>query len=158
MNLTDFVVTEAIVHDLKVSSKEEAIRAMVKSLIAAGNINADEEESIINKLLEREKLGSTGIGNGVAVPHTKHPSVDDLVATVAIAKDGVEFDSLDGMPVYILFLLISPPDRSGDHLRGLENISRHLRNQKFCSFLRQASSKNDVIDLLREADNNELDD
>jgi PTS system fructose-specific IIA component/PTS system nitrogen regulatory IIA component len=158
MNLTDFVVTEAIVHDLKVSSKEEAIRAMVKSLIAAGNINVDEEESIINKLLEREKLGSTGIGNGVAVPHTKHPSVDDLVATVAIAKDGVEFDSLDGMPVYILFLLISPPDRSGDHLRGLENISRHLRNQKFCSFLRQASSKNDVIDLLRAADNNELDD
>jgi PTS system fructose-specific IIA component/PTS system nitrogen regulatory IIA component len=158
MNLTDFVVTEAIVHDLKVSSKEEAIRAMVKSLIAVGNINPDEEESIVNKLLEREKLGSTGIGNGVAVPHTKHPSVDDLVATVAIAKDGVEFDSLDGMPVYILFLLISPPDRSGDHLRGLENISRHLRNQKFCSFLRQAGTKNDVIDLLREADNNELDD
>ncbi|HUG19260.1 MAG TPA: PTS sugar transporter subunit IIA [Planctomycetaceae bacterium] len=158
MNLTDFVVTEAIVHDLKVSTKEEAIRAMVSSLIGTGNINADEEESIVNKLLEREKLGSTGIGNGVAVPHTKHPSVDDLVATVAITKEGVEFDSLDGMPVYILFLLISPPDRSGDHLRGLENISRHLRNQKFCSFLRQASSKSDVIDLLREADNNELDD
>jgi PTS system fructose-specific IIA component/PTS system nitrogen regulatory IIA component len=158
MNLTDFVVTEAIVHDLKVATKEEAIRAMVTSLIAAGNINPDEEESIVNKLLEREKLGSTGIGNGVAVPHTKHPSVDDLVATVAITKDGVEFDSLDGMPVYILFLLISPPDRSGDHLRGLENISRHLRNQKFCSFLRQAAEKSDVIDLLREADNNELDD
>jgi nitrogen PTS system EIIA component len=158
MNLSDFVITEAIVHDLKVSTKEEAIRAMVKSLIASGNINPEEEESIVNKLLEREKLGSTGIGNGVAVPHTKHPSVDDLVATVAIAKGGVEFDSLDGGPVYILFLLISPPDRSGDHLRGLENISRHLRNQKFCSFLRQAGNKKDVIDLLREADNNELDD
>lgn len=158
MNLTDFVVTEAIVHDLQVSTKEEAIRAMVTSLITSGKINPNEEESIVTKLLEREKLGSTGIGNGVAVPHTKHPSVDDLVATVAIAKDGVEFDSLDGGPVFILFLLISPPDRSGDHLRGLENISRHLRNQKFCSFLRQASGKQDVIDLLCEADNNELDD
>jgi nitrogen PTS system EIIA component len=158
MNLSDFVVNDAIIHDLQVSSKDEAIRTMVESLITAGSIKAEEEESIITKLLEREKLGSTGIGNGVAVPHTKHPSVDGLVATVAIAKEGVEFESLDGGPVFILFLLISPPDRSGDHLRGLENISRHLRNQKFCSFLRQATSKVDVIELLREADNNELDD
>ena len=158
MKLTDFVVPQAIIHDLQVGSKEEAIRAMVAGLKDAGSISADEEENIVGKLLEREQLGSTGIGNGVAVPHTKHPSADDLVATVAIAKEGVEFDSLDGGPVFILFLLISPPDRSGDHLRGLENISRHLRNQKFCSFLRQAKSQEDIIELLKEADNNELDD
>jgi len=157
MKLSDFVVSEAIIHDLQVGSKEDAIRAMVASMKNAGCIPVEEEESIVTKLLEREKLGSTGIGNGVAVPHTKHPSVEDLVATVAIAKDGVEFDSLDGGPVYILFLLISPPDRSGDHLRGLENISRHLRNQKFCSFLRQARNREDIIELLHEADNNELD-
>jgi len=158
MKLSDFIVPESILHDLQVGSKEEAIRSMVASLKTAGSIPAEEEESIVNKLLEREKLGSTGIGNGVAVPHTKHPSVDDLVATVAIAKDGVDFDSLDGGPVYILFLLISPPDRSGDHLRGLENISRHLRNHKFCSFLRQARNREDIVELLKEADNNELDD
>lgn len=158
MKLTDFVVPQAIVHELQVGSKEEAIRVMVAGLKDAGSISADEEENIVGKLLEREKLGSTGIGNGVAVPHTKHPSVDDLVATVAIAKEGVEFESLDGGPVFILFLLISPPDRSGDHLRGLENISRHLRNQKFCSFLRQAKSQEDIVELLKEADNNELDD
>lgn len=158
MKLSDFVVPEAIQADMKTTSKEETIRAMVASLKAAGSIPADEEDSIVRKLMEREQLGSTGIGNGVAVPHTKHSSVEDLVATVAIVKEGVEFDSLDGGPVYILFLLISPPDRSGDHLRGLENISRHLRNQKFCSFLRQANSREDVVELLREADNNELDD
>jgi PTS system fructose-specific IIA component/PTS system nitrogen regulatory IIA component len=68
----------------------------------------------------------------------------------------VDFQSLDGGQVHILFLLVSPPDRPGDHLRGLENISRHLRNQNFCSFLRQAKTKEEVISLLHEADNNQL--
>lgn len=156
MKLTDFVVPEAILPDLRVDSKEAAIRAMVGSLKDANCITASDEESIITAILKREELGSTGIGHGVAVPHTKHPSVDRLIATVALAKEGVDFASLDGENVYILFLLISPPDRPGDHLRGLENISRHLRNQNFCSFLRQSSSQGDVVELLQEADNNQL--
>ncbi|MEX0701040.1 MAG: PTS sugar transporter subunit IIA [Planctomycetales bacterium] len=157
MKLSDFVVAEAIVPDLQANSKEAAIRAMVASLKDSGTIPAAEEDSIVAAILKREELGSTGIGNGVAVPHTKHSSVDRLVATVALAKKGIDFASLDGEAVYILFLLISPPDRPGDHLRGLENISRHLRNQNFCNFLRQASSRDDVVDLLHEADNNQLD-
>ncbi len=156
MKLTDFVVREAILPDLKAENKEQAIRAMVESLIRAGAIPAEEEESIVAAILKREELGSTGIGNGVAVPHTKHPSVDRLVATVALAKEGVEFASLDGEDVYILFLLISPPDRPGDHLRGLENISRHLRNPNFCRFLRQSKSQEEVFELLQEADDNKL--
>ena len=78
------------------------------------------------------------------------------VGLPALARDGVDFASLDGEPVYILFLLVSPPDRPGDHLRGLENISRHLRNQNFCNFLRQAQTSNEVWELLQEADNDEL--
>ncbi|MBI1313056.1 PTS sugar transporter subunit IIA [bacterium] len=153
MKLTEFVVTEAIIADLQVDSKEAAVRAMVGSLKDAGAFPADDEESIVAAILKREELGSTGIGNGVAVPHTKHPSVDRLVATVAIASNGVDFASLDGEDVFILFLLISPPDRPGDHLRGLENISRHLRDQTFCNFLRQSSSREQVVELLEEADN-----
>lgn len=156
MKLTDFVVPSAIVPDLKAATKEEAIRAMIASLQSAGSIPADQEDSIVAAVLKREELGSTGIGNGVAVPHTKHPSVDKLVATVALAKDGVDFASLDGEDVFILFVLVSPPDRPGDHLRGLENISRHLRNQNFCNFLKQAKSQEEVIELLREADEGEL--
>jgi len=83
---------------------------------------------------------------------------DELIATVAVTHEGVDFASLDGEDVYILFLLISPPDRPGDHLRGLENISRHLRNTNFCNFLKQAKSVNEVVDLLAEADDNQLDD
>ncbi|MDZ4684915.1 MAG: PTS sugar transporter subunit IIA [Planctomycetaceae bacterium] len=156
MKLCDFVVADAIVPDLQAGTKEQAIRAMVASLKAAGSVKAEDEDGIVSAILKREELGSTGIGNGVAVPHTKHASVDKLVATVALAREGVDFASLDGEPVFILFLLVSPPDRPGDHLRGLENISRHLRNQSFCKFLRQSKTKAAVIDLLREADNNEI--
>lgn len=152
MKLNEFVVADAIVPDLQAASKEDAIRAMVASLRDSGAIAAADEEGIVSAILKREELGSTGIGNGVAVPHTKHPSVDRLVATIALSKSGVDFASLDGEDVFILFLLVSPPDRPGDHLRGLENISRHLRDQTFCSFLRQSSTQKDIIDLLDEAD------
>ncbi len=156
MKLMDFVVSDAIVTDMQVTNKEGAIRGLVSALKAAGIVPADSEESIIAAILKREELGSTGIGNGVAVPHTKHASVGKLVAAIALTRDGVDFQSLDGGQVHILFLLVSPPDRPGDHLRGLENISRHLRNQNFCNFLRQAKTKDDVITLLNEADNNQL--
>lgn len=156
MNLAEFVVRDAIITDLEVSSKEEAIRAMVNSLCKAGRIDASNEDNIVSAIMKREELGSTGIGKGIAVPHTKHPSVDSLVATIAIAKDGVDFQSLDGEDVFILFLLISPPDRPGDHLRGLESISRHLKNDDFCSFLRQASSADMVMETLQEADSDQL--
>jgi nitrogen PTS system EIIA component len=152
MKLKEFVVADAIVPDLQAASKEDAIRAMVASLKSSGAIPEADEEGIISAILKREELGSTGIGNGVAVPHTKHPSVDRLVATVALSKSGVDFASLDGEDVFILFLLVSPPDRPGDHLRGLENISRHLRDQTFCSFLRQSNTTKDILDLLDEAD------
>ncbi len=156
MKLSDFVLADAITTDLSVANKEAAIRALVNSLKAAGALSGDNEEGIIAAVLKREELGSTGIGNGVAVPHTKHPSVTKLVAAVALTPAGVDFASLDGGKVHILFLLVSPPDRPGDHLRGLENISRHLRNADFCSHLRNAKTKQDVIDLLHEADGSQL--
>ena len=156
MKLCDFVVSSSIIPDLRVGTKEDAIRAMVAGLRYAGSINAADEAGIVAAILKREELGSTGIGRGVAVPHTKHPSVDKLVAAIALAPEGVDFASLDGEPVFIMFLLVSPPDRPGDHLRGLENISRHLRNDNFCKFLRQSRTAEAVWDLLKEADNNEI--
>jgi PTS system fructose-specific IIA component/PTS system nitrogen regulatory IIA component len=156
MKLCDFVIRDAILPDLQATSKEAAIAAMVSSLRSAGSIQTGDEPSIVSAIMKREELGSTGIGNGVAVPHTKHPSVNRLIATVALTQQGVDFASLDGEAVHILILLISPPDRPGDHLRGLENISRHLRNQNFCRFLLQSQTKEAVWELLKEADNNEI--
>ena len=152
MKLTEFVVQDAIIPDLKASSKEEAIREMVGGLRRAGKVHADHDPQIVAAILKREELGSTGIGRGVAVPHTKHASVDSLICTVAISRSGLDFASLDGEDVYILFLLVSPPDRPGDHLRGLETITRHLKSDDFCRFLRQSTTQAQVWDLLSEAD------
>lgn len=156
MKFADFVSREAIRAELTAVDKEGAIREMVQALLDASQIDADEFESIVKAILKREELGSTGIGRGVAVPHTKHPSVDRLVGTVAISRQGVDFASLDGETVQLFFLLVSPPDRPGDHLRALENISRQLRDDAFCRFLKQAKSAEDVLQLLDEADNNQF--
>jgi PTS system fructose-specific IIA component/PTS system nitrogen regulatory IIA component len=154
MKFSDFIASGAIKANLAADDKEGVIREMVQALTTADRLPVEESESIVKAILKREELGSTGIGRGVAVPHTKHPSVQKLVGTVAISQEGVDFNSLDGEKVHLLFLLISPPDRPGDHLRALENISRQLRDDTFCRFLKQAKSAEDVRQLLDEADNN----
>src|SRR3954454_316915 len=152
MKLSDFVVSEAILVDLQATGKEEAIREIVGSLAQSGRLAEADLESVSRAILGREELGSNGIGQGVAVPHTRHPTVNRLIGTVALSKRGVDFQALDGEPVDILFLLISPPNQPGDHLRALENISRHLKDERFVSFLRQAKTRDAVVDLLDEAD------
>lgn len=152
MKLSDFVVREAIIVDLTSTGKEDTIREIVGSLQRAGKIPPGESENVAKAILGREELGSTGIGQGVAVPHTRHPTVDRLIGTVALAPRGVEFAALDGEPVNIFFLLISPPNQPGDHLRALENISRHLKDDRFVRFLRQAKTKEAVIEVIDEAD------
>jgi mannitol/fructose-specific phosphotransferase system IIA component (Ntr-type) len=152
MKLSDFVVREAILVDLQATGKEEAIREIVASLCTSGRLAEADQDSVARAILNREELGSTGIGQGVAVPHTRHPKVDRLIGTVALSRRGVDFAALDGEPVHILFLLVSPPNQPGDHLRALENISRHLKDERFVSFLRQAKTREDVVELLDEAD------
>jgi PTS system fructose-specific IIA component/PTS system nitrogen regulatory IIA component len=154
MKFGDFVSSDAIRAQLKAEDKEGAIREMIGALLEAGKIAPGEVESIVKAIMKREELGSTGIGRGVAVPHTKHPSVQRLVGTVAVSSDGIDFNSLDGEKVQLFFLLISPPDRPGDHLRALENISRQLRDDTFCRFLKQAKTADEIRQLLDEADNN----
>lgn len=152
MKLSDFVVSEAVIVDLQATGKEDAIREIVRSLCQAGKLGDGDLDSVSRAILGREELGSTGIGQGVAVPHTRHPTVDRLIGTVALSRSGVDFTALDGEPVDIFFLLISPPNQPGDHLRALENISRHLKDERFVSFLRQAKTREHVVDLLEEAD------
>ena len=156
MKFSDFICRDAIRTNLDANEKQAVIRSMATSLLEANKVNEKDYESIVEAILKREELGSTGIGRGVAVPHTKHPSIDKLIGTVAISDGGVNFDSLDGEKVHLLFLLVSPPDRPGDHLRALENISRQLRDDTFCRFLKQSKKPEDVWQLLEEADNNQF--
>ncbi|GIW97934.1 MAG: PTS fructose transporter subunit IIA [Pirellulaceae bacterium] len=156
MKFSDFISQKSIRAELTADSKEGVIAELVDALLDSGDINADDRDDIIKAIMKREELGSTGIGRGIAVPHTKHPSVDKLVGTVGVSVGGVDFDSLDGEKVQLFFLLVSPPDRPGDHLRALENISRQLRDDTFCRFLKQSKTAEDILQLLEEADNNQF--
>lgn len=152
MKLSEFVVREAIIVDLQATGKEATIREIIGSLQAAGQIPAGETENVVKAIMGREELGTTGIGEGVAVPHARHPTVDRLVCTVALSRTGVNFDAVDAEPVNVFFLLISPPHQPGPHLRALETISRHLKDARFVSFLRQSRTREAVIEVLEEAD------
>jgi len=151
--MSDFVVRDAIIPALAATNKEKVIREMVESLRAAGQFRGSDIEDIIRAILKRELLGSTGIGRGVAIPHTKHTGVDKLVGTVALSPGGVSFESLDGELVYVFVLLISPQDRPGDHLRALENVSRRLRDDGFIRSLRESQTQEEIWALLERADN-----
>ncbi len=152
MKFMDFVKPAAIRPQLRATDKEGAIRELVGALVEAGEIAESDQEDIVQGVLKREELGSTGIGRGVAVPHAKHDRVDQPVGTIGISESGIDFNSLDGEKVHLLFLLVSPMKNPTDHLRALENISRQLREDTFCRFLKQAKTVEDVQTLLDEAD------
>jgi len=154
MKFADFILNSAVKAEIKATDKQGVIREMVQSILDAGGVQKEEHEGIVKAILKREELGSTGIGRGIAVPHTKHPSVKRLVGSVAVSADGIDFDSLDCEKVQLFFLLISPPDCPGDHLRALEHITRQLKDDTFCRFLKQSKTKEDILSLLEEADNN----
>jgi PTS system fructose-specific IIA component/PTS system nitrogen regulatory IIA component len=148
MRMSDFVVKESISANLAAVSKEAVIREMVDNLRQAGYFKGNEPEEILKAIHKRELLGSTGIGRGVAIPHTKHFSVDRLIGTVGLSRPGIPFDSIDGEPVFILFMLISPQERPSDHLRALESVSRSLRDDNFVRALRQATTPQQIWDLI----------
>ena len=157
MKFAEFVCTAAIIPHLESDDKSSVVAELVDSLVSAGEVAAEDKAEVVEAIMKHEELGSTGIGRGVAVPHTKHPVVDKLVGTVGISADGVDFNSLDGENVQLFFLLVSPPDRPGDHLRALENITRHLREDElFLKFLKQSKTSQDIQQLLAEADNSEF--
>jgi mannitol/fructose-specific phosphotransferase system IIA component (Ntr-type) len=151
MKLADFVVPEAITSDLRASTKEGAVREMVDALHAAGCLGETDREDVVKRVLGREQLGSTGFSQ-IAMPETRHPAVARMVGTIALSRGGVEFEALDGEPVHILFLLVTPPSRPGDFLRGAEIISWLLGNRDFHDRLRRAGTHEEIVGLLAEAD------
>jgi nitrogen PTS system EIIA component len=151
MRMSNFVVRDAIIPTLAASTKEGVIREMVQSLHAAGYFGDSDLEDIVKAVLRREQLGSTGIGRNIAIPHSKHASVNRLVGTLALSKTGVPFDSIDGEPVFVFVLLVSPQDRPGDHLRALENVVRTMRDEEFVKKLRQCTTKDEIWRLIDEA-------
>jgi len=152
MRFADFVCFEAVIPELKAVDRDSVIAELVCSLDKAGKLGGGNCKEIIKAVIKRENEASTGMGKGIAVPHVKHPAVKNVIATVGQSSAGIDFSALDKRPVYIVILLISPVDDPDNHLQAMENVFKHLQNERFRSFLRQCRSSEQIEDLLREAD------
>ena len=148
VNLLDFLPDTAVNLDLQSASKKEVLKELVNNLATAHKIK--NPEKILASLLEREELGSTGIGQGIAIPHGKSDSVKDVAAALGITKKGIEFDALDGEPVYLFFMLVVPTNAAGIHLKILAKVSRLLKDKFFRQALREAKSPQDALKLIKE--------
>lgn len=157
MKLSDLIVPDAIIPDLKSNTRDDVIRELVEALSQAGKLAPDTVEEIVQQTIAREQLGSTGIGKGIAVPHIKHAAVSEIVGTIGCSSNGVDFVSLDKAPVYSVMLLISPTNNPEKHLEAMEKLFSHLQRDMFRKFLRQAETTEAIIDLIHEADENPQD-
>ncbi len=156
MKLSDFVVNDAIIVNLATTEKQEAIEQMIDKLIAAGAADKKLRSDLVKNIMEREKHGSTGFGKGVAVPHVKHEKIKKMAAGIAVSSAGVDFAALDKKPVYSIVLLLSPKNKPDEHLQAMENIFTNLQQDTFRRFLRQATTVEEVVELLHDADAQQL--
>ena len=156
MQIMDFLSKNAILTDIKSTNKEEVIKEMVDLLIEAGDVEKRNRNKLIDALMSREVLGSTAIGQGIAIPHAKCDCVDKLVAAFGLSKKGVDFDSLDGELAYIFFLLVAPQDSAGPHLKALARISRLLKDKYFRDTLRTCMDEKSVIKVITQEDEKKI--
>jgi PTS system nitrogen regulatory IIA component len=156
MKIMDFLSKKAILTDIKSAKKGEVIKELVDALISAGEIEKRYRNKLIEALTTRESLGSTAIGQGIAIPHAKSDCVDKLIAAFGISKKGVDFDSLDGEPAYIFFLLVAPQDSAGPHLKALARISRLLKDKYFRDSLRACTDDKSIVKIIAGEDEKKL--
>ncbi len=147
MKISEILDKRAIKIGVTATTKEDALKELVDILAQVEDIG--DPKGILKALLERENLGSTGIGQGIAIPHGKTDKVARLVAVLGISKTGVNFDALDGEPVYIFFLLVAPKATAGPHLKALAQISRLLRDTYFCELIRKCKTEEEVFNLIK---------
>ncbi len=149
MKITDVLDKEAILADLKAQNKKGILEELVAPVAVIANVN---QEALVKVLMERERLGSTGIGGGIGIPHGKMKNLESLVLGFGLSRRGVDFESLDGRPTHIFFLLITPENSTGLHLKLLARISRILKNEPFKDRLLNASDRDEILDIIREED------
>jgi PTS system nitrogen regulatory IIA component len=150
MKIVEFLNDKAVTANLKATTKDAALKELVDLLAKAEGIK--QKDDLYRALLARESLGSTGIGQGVGIPHAKTNTVKKLVAALGISQQGVNFDALDGEMVHIFFLLVAPEDSAGPHLKGLARISRLLKDKFFRESLKAITDEKAIIKLIQEED------
>ena len=150
MNITELLEKNVISSDLKAESKDAALAELVDLLVSAGAVKRTDKNEILSRLNDREILGSTGIGKGVAIPHAKCPKLKKMTAAFGISKTGLDFRSLDGESTYIFFLLLAPGETPGPHLKALAKISRLLDDRFVRERLRLAGNNQEILQIIKE--------
>ncbi|HOM60394.1 MAG TPA: PTS sugar transporter subunit IIA [Anaerohalosphaeraceae bacterium] len=152
MKLSDIVCFSAIIPELESKDRNGAVRELVEILCREGRLDSLEPEKLTKAIIQRENEASTGMGKGVALPHIKVDGIDEPVAAVGRSSKGIDFRSLDKQPVYTILLLISPKENPDKHLQAMEILFRHLNQDDFRRFLRQAQTAEEIVEIIRDAD------
>lgn len=150
MRILDIVPPGAVVDDIRAETKEGVLRELSEAI--AGVTPSLSADGLASILMERERLGSTGIGDGVAIPHGKAAGIDRLVAAFGRSRNGVQFQSLDGKPAHLFFVIVAPEQSAGMHLKALARVSRLLKDERFRRSLLAAGDARDLVDVFREQD------
>ncbi|MSR53451.1 MAG: PTS sugar transporter subunit IIA [Gemmataceae bacterium] len=151
--MKNFLIRDAIVPALLATTKEGAIRELVGTLQAAGFFRPTEVDAVVKEILRREGLGSTGIGRGVAIPHSRFEGLPQLIGTLGLSKTGIPFESIDGQDVRMVFLLVSKPDQPGPHLHALETIVRISEDDAFINQLLACETREQIWSLIEGTPN-----
>jgi PTS system nitrogen regulatory IIA component len=148
MEINDLLVPEGVVANLKATSKKQALQDLARR---AAEVSGLHERAIFDVLMERERLGTTGVGNGIAIPHGKLASLDRLHGLFARLEQPIDFHAIDERPVDLIFVLLAPENAGADHLKALARISRLLRNNGICDKLRGTDSAEALFAILTES-------
>jgi len=147
MEISDLLTPSAVIAKLHATSKKQALQELAKR---AAELVGEHERAIFDVLLERERLGTTGVGGGVAIPHGKLPRISRLFGVFARLEKPVDFESIDEQPVDLIFMLLAPASAGADHLKALARVSRLLRDRKVCEKLRGSDTADALYALLTE--------
>ena len=151
MDLESILSTRAVIPNLRASSKKQALQELARN---ASELTGLEQREVFDVLLERERLGTTGVGAGIAIPHGKLANLQQLYGLFARADRGIDFDSVDDQPVDLIFLLLAPESAGADHLKALARVSRLLRDATICEKLRGCESRDAIYALLTQGPQN----
>ena len=146
--MKNFLIRDALVPSLAATTKEGAIRELVTALQSAGYFKPQAVDGVVTEIMRRESLGSTGIGRGVAIPHSRYDGLPKLIGTLGLSKNGIPFDSIDGQDVRMVFLLVSRPDQPGPHLHALETIVRISESDEFLSRMAACTTRDEIWNLI----------
>jgi len=149
MKILDVLQKEAILPDLTSRDKKGVIEELVSPVTRIADVN---QEDLVRVLMDRERLGSTGIGGGIGIPHGKLRGLESLILSFGLSRKGVDFESMDGRPTHIFFLLITPENSTGLHLKLLARISKILKNDLFKAKLLKAADRDEIFDAIKEED------